>query len=147
MKAYKIIIHSLFLTVIAIGLSACKATNQAGSAVVDPGGSTAPSPTGASESPNAGFLETDYELLANWLSERFEVKYRAMTPELIFDQVPLNDIHYNTSSLPTSAPAFDFESDNVSRRELLQQIATHWNLKMDFSNDAEGNPTAVNVSG
>ncbi len=136
-----------FLTIscLAFALAAigCQSTNQAGNAVVDSG-----APAGTTTPPNtSGFLQTAYEPLDNWMEERFEVKYRAMTPELIFDQVPLNDIHYQTEGLPASAPTFSYESANISRRELLKVIADHWNLKMSYINGEDGNPSAVKVSG
>jgi hypothetical protein len=136
------IIGFLTLTITMLVAISCKTTNQAGNAVVD---SAATSITGAPDM--KGFLETGYEPLANWLDERFEVKYRAMTPEMIFDQVPLNDIHYQTSNLPGGAKTFDFESANISRKELLKRIADHWNLKMKFVVGDDGNPSAVAVSG
>lgn len=96
----------------------------------------------------AGFLQTDYKPLMKWLDdERFEVDYKHMTPQLIFDQVPLNDIFYETSNLPTAAPPFNFTQANISRRELLRRIANHWKLKMSFATDASGKPTAVKVEG
>jgi hypothetical protein len=96
----------------------------------------------------AGFLQTDYKPIMKWLDdERFEVDYKHMTPQLIFDQVPLNDIYYETSNLPTSAPPFNFAQKNISRRELLKRVASHWKLKMSFATDAAGKPTAVKVEG
>lgn len=94
-----------------------------------------------------GFLSTDYAPLSKWLDERFEVDYKHMTPQLIFDQVPLNDIYYETSNLPTNATAFTYASKDISRRELLKRISHHWNLKMSLSTDASGKPTAVRVEG
>ncbi len=94
-----------------------------------------------------GFLQTDYQPLAKWLDERFEVDYKHMTPQLIFDQVPLNDIFYETKNLPASAQPFNFASKAISRRELLKRISNHWNLKMSLSADASGTPTAVKVEG
>ena len=94
-----------------------------------------------------GFLSTDYAPLSKWLDERFEVDYKHMTPQLIFDQVPLNDIYYETSNLPTNAAPFSFASKDISRRELLKRISHHWNLKMSLSTDASGKPTAVRVEG
>lgn len=137
------IIGAVGLASVLIGAVGCNTTNQAGNAVVDPAAAT-----GESGVPNvSGFLETDYEPLSNWMDERYEVKYRAMTPELIFDQVPLSDIHYQTTNLPQSAPSFNFESPNISRRELLKKIADHWNLKMTYIMGDDGNPSAVAVSG
>ncbi len=93
------------------------------------------------------FLATEYEALDDWLNEKFEVRYRAMTPALIFDQVPLNDIHYETSNLPDSSKGFNFESDNLSRRELLEVISGHWELEMDFIYGEDGLPSAIQVTG
>ncbi len=135
------IIGLLSLTTILLVGTGCKTTNQAGNAVVDS------TPAVGGTLILKGFLETSYEPLANWMDERFEVKYRAMTPEMIFDQVPLNDIHYQTSNLPTGAKTFDFESANISRKELLKRIADHWGLKMKFIVGDDGNPSAVAVSG
>ncbi|MBU6179916.1 MAG: hypothetical protein KGR69_09625 [Verrucomicrobia bacterium] len=94
-----------------------------------------------------GFLATNYAPLAKWLDERFEVDYKHMTPALIFDQVPLNDIYYQTSNLPANGAPFNFSSKDISRRELLKRIASHWNLRMSLATDASGNPSAVKVEG
>lgn len=110
------------------------------------GGTTGGAATGDPLS-TAGFLTTDYTPLAKWLDERFEVDYKHMTPQLIFNQVPLNDIYYETSNLPSSAAPFNYASKDISRRELLKRIANHWNLKMSFATDATGNPSAVKVEG
>ena len=91
-------------------------------------------------------MKTDYAPLNKWLDERFEVDYKHMTPQLIFDQLPLNDIFYETSNLPAS-PSLNFVSSSVSRRELLKKISQHWNLKMSLVEDASGTPTAVRVEG
>ena len=124
--------------------SGCKSTNQAGSATVDPNSAT----VGDNSTPNvAGFLQTDYKMLDDWMNEPFQVTYRAMTPQLIFDQVPLNDIHYQTSNLPENVPPFNFESPRITRRELLKRIADFWNLRMSYINGDDGNPSAVAVSG
>jgi hypothetical protein len=95
----------------------------------------------------AAFLVTDYAPLSKWLDERFEVDYKHMTPQLIFDQVPLNDIYYETSNLPSNGTPFNFSSKDISRRELLKRIADHWNLKMSLASDASGKPSAVKVEG
>ena len=111
------------------------------------GGTSGGSNEQAADMIGPGFLKTDYEPLAKWLDERFEIDYKHMTPALIFDQVPLNDIFYETSNLPADAPAFNFSSAAISRRDLLKKIAQHWKLKMTFSNDQSGTPTAVKVQG
>ncbi len=110
------------------------------------GGASSGAATGGSQS-TAGFLATNYTPLAKWLDEAFNVDYKHMTPQLIFDQVPLNDIHYQTSNLPTNAAPFNFSHSNITRRDLLRRIANHWNLKMSLVTDASGNPSAVKVEG
>ncbi len=110
------------------------------------GGANSGAATGDSVSTN-GFLATNYTPLAKWLDERFEVDYKHMTPALIFDQVPLNDIYYQTSNLPANGAPFNFSSKDISRRELLKRISNHWNLKMSLVTDASGNPSAVKVEG
>lgn len=92
------------------------------------------------------FLATDYQPLSLWFDEKFEVRYRHLTPEIVFDQVPLNDIHYEIESLPENASGFSFESPAVSRRDLLEKIAQHWNLELSLSISEDGNPSAVKVS-
>jgi hypothetical protein len=94
------------------------------------------------------FLKTKDAKLSAWLDERFKIDYKYMTPQLIFDQVPLNDVYYETSNLPTSATPFTFSSEgDLSRRELLQKIADHWGLKMSLGTDMAGTVTAIKVEG
>ncbi|MDA7921060.1 hypothetical protein N9B21_02645 [Verrucomicrobiales bacterium] len=132
----------LTASVIILGFNtSCETGGQSGGGT--PGGAEKP----ADDLIGPGFLKTDYEPLVKWLDERFEIDYKHMTVALIFDQVPLNDIFYETSDLPTDAPAFSFASAAISRRDLLKKIAQHWKLKMTFSNDQSGTPTAVKVQG
>lgn len=129
------------LLTLALGLTSCE-TNDTSDTGADNSAATQQSgPINA-----AGFLKTDYAPLNKWLDERFEVDYKHMTPQLIFDQLPLNDIFYETSNLPAS-PSLNFVSSSVSRRELLKKISQHWNLKMSLVEDASGTPTAVRVEG
>lgn len=93
------------------------------------------------------FLATKDPELSKWFDGRFAIDYKHMTPQLIFNQVPLNDIYYETSNLPTSAPTFTFSSEGISRRELLHRIAEHWKLKMSLATDQAGTPIAVRVEG
>ena len=132
------------LSALTVFLASC-----AGDGTSVSSGNTTGAPVGdADPTSTAGFLQTDYKPLMKWLDdERFEVDYKHMTPQLIFDQVPLNDIFYETSNLPTAAPPFNFTQANISRRELLKRIASHWKLKMSFATDAAGKPTAVKVEG
>ncbi|HRQ89142.1 MAG TPA: hypothetical protein PLA50_10105 [Bacteroidia bacterium] len=128
---------------IAPFLTSCPESNQSGAA----GGASGAAVGNAGSTSTEGFLVTKYAPLSKWLDERFDVDYKHMTPQLIFDQVPLNDIFYETSNLPTNAPPFNFASSDVSRRELLKRISNHWKLKMSLSLDAAGNPKAVRVEG
>jgi hypothetical protein len=91
------------------------------------------------------FLATDYEPLEKWFNERFDIDYRQMTPELIFEQVPLNDIYYELIALPKDAPPFRLAIQDISRRDLLEKIADHWDLHMSLAVDESGQPTAVRV--
>mgnify|MGYP000865280659 CR=1 FL=1 len=133
--------HFLVLLVLTSLLTSCAEPKKGGAGGADTG-----SATGDSLS-TTGFLATNYAPLAKWLDERFEADYKHMTPALIFDQVPLNDIYYQTSNLPANGAPFNFSSKDISRRELLKRIANHWNLKMSFATDASGNPSAVKVEG
>jgi hypothetical protein len=134
---------SLAIPTLALALVSCEGLGKKDTAGDDSAA------TGTSDSMSmVGFLKTDYQPLVKWLdSERFDVDYKHMTPQLIFDQVPLNDIFYETSNLPTGAPAFNFAGNDLSRREILKKIANHWKLKMSFAVDASGKPTAVKVEG
>ena len=61
----------------------------------------------------------------------FQVEYRAVTPEFIFDQVPLADIRYEIDDdlIDGSFPHFNFSSSVISRRELLKTVSyTHLTL-------------------
>jgi hypothetical protein len=93
------------------------------------------------------FLVTTYQPLSKWFDDNFEVDYKEMTPQLIFDQVPLSDIYCETSNLPEDAPAFQLWSSKISRRELLFKIAEFWDLQMTLVLDDGGKPTAVKVEG
>lgn len=126
----------------AIGLVSCETTGKKETDTPDPALVADNGTINAT-----GFLKNDHEPLNKWLDERFEVDYKHMTPQLIFDQVPLNDIFYETSNLPADAPPLNFSSSDVSRRELLKKISAHWKLKMSLVTDASGNPTAVRVEG
>lgn len=144
MTIRKGLIFTAFATA-AFGLISCetKPKKDGGGEVIAP--TEVPADNGPINA--AGFLTTDYAPLNKWLDEAFEVDYKHMTPQLIFDQVPLNDIFYETSNLPAGAPSFNFSSSKVTRRQLLKKISQHWNMKMSFTKDASGKPTAVKVEG
>ena len=94
-----------------------------------------------------GFLDTEDARLKDWLSKEFDVKYVSMTPQLIFEQVPLSEIKYKTNNLPIDALPLNFQSKNISRRGILKKIANFWNLDMTFVTSAEGKPVAIKVTG
>ena len=93
-----------------------------------------------------GFLYTDHEPLERWLTERFDVEYRNMTPDLMFDQVPIDQIHYELRGLAEDLPLFHLKDSSLSRREILFKIADFWDLDMRIENDASGNPSVVVVT-
>lgn len=128
--------------IFALTTVGCKTTDQPGSTSLDPTVQPGDNPPDVT-----GFLQTGPGKLSDWMDERFNVKYRAMTPQLIFEQVPLDEIHYQTTNLPSNAPVFNYQSPDISRRELLKKIADHWNLTMGFVIGEDGQPAAVNVSG
>ena len=133
----------LFVTLacLCFGISACTPGGHGNGNV---GGGSA---IGNGNIDTSGFLITDFEPLNKWLDEGFEVHYKHMTPELIFDQDPLNSIFYQTEKLPANAVPFNFSSSGVTRRELLKSISVHWKLKMSIIKDSNGNPTSVLVQG
>lgn len=135
-----------FLPLVILGVSillpACETRPPA--APAGGAGLVAPAPVGGVP---AAFLATDYPALQRWLDERFEVEYRNLTPEMIFEQKPIHDIKYDISGLPADAPLFHLKSANLSRREILHQVATFWNLEMSLVKDAAGIPTVVRVVG
>ena len=95
----------------------------------------------------ADFLATDYAPLAGWFEERFEVEYRNMTPAMIFDQEPIADIRYDTRAMPPNPPLFHLQDSNISRREILFQVAKFWNLTMEIEKGEDGTPSVVSVRG
>ncbi|MEM7699016.1 MAG: hypothetical protein AAF236_11485 [Verrucomicrobiota bacterium] len=135
-------LRAILTLFIVIGLGSfmigCDTNKQGQGEVLDPG---------AGAAVTGPFLATTHEPLEKWLTERFKVKYVAMTPDLIFDQVPLADINYETSNLPTNAVPLDFAAEEISRRDLLRKVAQHWNLRMSFILDSNGEPSAVRVEG
>lgn len=126
---------------LAVGLSSCETNSD-----FEPVDTTRDSAATAEMIIPSGFLRTDYAPLTRWMDERFEVEYRNMTPELIFDQAPIADIRYDTRNLPNDAPLFHLTSNSISRREILYKVSEFWDL--DMSIEAEGDtPSYVLVSG
>lgn len=134
---------SLAIPTLALALVSCETAANKGAS-----GSSGAATGSADSMSLASFLKTDYKPLTKWLDEEtFDIDYKHMTPELIFNQVPLNAIFYEVSNLPTAAPPFNFSGKQLTRREVLKKIASHWKLKMSFVVDASGKPTAVKVEG
>ena len=83
---------------------------------------TKPAEKPAAKSP--AFLVSNYEPLDEWLDERFEAKYRNMTPSMIFDQVPIDQIYYDLEGLPKMVPSLiwsriTFHAVKSSERSLI----------------------------
>lgn len=93
------------------------------------------------------FLATNYKPLREWLDERFPIRYVSMTPQAVFENQPLRELKFETHGLPENAEPLTFESEDISRRELLQKIAEHWNLEMSLLEGSDGRPVAVRVAG
>ena len=93
------------------------------------------------------FLRSEYEPLEVWMDERFEVKMREMTPEIIVNTFPLSDIHFDTDDLKGRPyrEKFEIENENISRRELLKEIADFWDLDMKLRYEADGIPSELVV--
>ena len=120
---------SLAIPTLALALVSCETAGNK-----DANGNSAATTGSADSMSLAGFLKTDYKPLMKWLDEeQFDIDYKHMTPEV--------------SNLPTAAPPFNFSGKDLTRREVLKKIASHWKLKMSFVVDASGKPTAVKVEG
>lgn len=135
---HRLITNALAVALLLAVASSCDRANRGGDATGIGAQSTA---TGG-----RAFLRNRDGDFNRWLDEAFEVDYRHMTPQLIFDQVPLNQIRYEIVSLPAGAPAFNFSNPNITRRELLRTISQHWNLEMSLVTQ-RGKPVAVRVEG
>jgi len=93
------------------------------------------------------FLYTEFAPLASWLDDqRFQVEYRNMTPKMVFEQMPINDVVYDLVDLPPETEFFELKSSNISRREILHQIAQRWNLQMSIELE-DGLPERIRVEG
>jgi hypothetical protein len=132
--------HFIGIVWLCFGLSSCHLGSNKNKGGI-------PALTGDETINTVGFLETDFEPLNMWLDEVFEVNYKHMTAELIFDQVPLNDIFYQIDSLSSITTPFNFSSSGITRRQLLKKISDHWKLKISLISDSTGNPTKMLVKG
>ena len=103
-------------------------------------------PDGEGDVQTEDFLATDYAPLSKWFDEEFEVSYKHMTPNLVFDQVPLNDIFYQFEFKQRKWEPFSLMDSDISRRELLRKIAEFYEFDMSVKLSAGGEPEAVIVA-
>ena len=92
------------------------------------------------------FLKTDYAPLNKWLDESFEVEYRKMTLDILFEQQPISGIRYEFRHIPRESPLFSLKEADISRREILRKIAVFFSLKMSVA-EINGKPAYVLVVG
>jgi len=95
---------------------------------------------------DASFLRTESVKLNAWLDEKFEVEYRELTLDSIFEQPPIADIHYEFRHVSKQSPLFSLVPSNISRREILKRIADFYHLKMSVA-EINGKPAYVLVVG
>lgn len=95
---------------------------------------------------NASFLKTESVKLNAWLDEKFEVEYRELTLDSIFEQPPIADIHYEFRNVSKQSPLFSLALSNISRREILRRIAGFYHLEMSVA-EINGKPAYVLVVG
>lgn len=143
-------IPSFCLAVFCLGLAACGGPQMADSNYKSKNkkGQELAAQTGDSALPaDAGnFLHSGYAPLDSWMDERFKVRYENMPLDMVFDQKPVSDIRYQKVNLPTNAPLFYLVNANISRREILKQVADFYKLNMNIEM-VEGKPSYVVVSG
>ncbi len=92
------------------------------------------------------FLNNESPQLNAWLDEKFEVEYRKLTLDSIFEQPPIADIHYEFRNVARQSPLFSLAPSNISRREILKRIADFYQLKMSVA-AVNGKPAYVLVVG
>ncbi|MCF6311943.1 MAG: hypothetical protein L3J39_05790 [Verrucomicrobiales bacterium] len=94
----------------------------------------------------ASFLKSDHAPLNTWLDESFEVEYRKMTLDLIFEQQPIADIRYEFRHVEKESPLFSLKAADISRRDILRKIALFYHLRMSVA-QINGKPAYVLVEG
>lgn len=145
-KRFSLLSIAVFLSS-AVALSGCLATGGAGgspekAASGDPGNEfAAPS----------SFLRSGYGPLSEWLDGRYDVTYRNMRlggseRENIFAQRPIERVHYRFEDIARSGALFELRATNISRREILYQIARMYDLRMSIE-DVNGKPAYIRVKG
>lgn len=98
--------------------------------------------TGKSDS----FLKSNHAQLNKWLDETFEVEYRKMTLDLVFKKPPIKGIQYEFRHIARESPLFSLKPSDISRREILRQIALFYHLRMSVA-AINGKPAYVLVEG
>lgn len=94
----------------------------------------------------ASFLKSDYAPLNAWLDESFEVEYRKMTLDLVFEQQPIADVRYEFRHVAKESPLFSLNSADISRRDILRKIALFYHLRISVA-QINGKPAYVLVEG
>ena len=69
-----------------------------------------------------------------------------MPLQLVFDQVPLNDMFYQFEFKQRKWEPFSLADSDISRRELLRKIAEFYEFDMSVKLSAGGEPEAVIVA-
>jgi len=95
---------------------------------------------------SSAFLNTNHVPLKAWLDESFEVEYRKMTLDILFEQQPISGIRYEFRHIPRESALFSLKSSDISRREILKKVAGFYQLKMSVA-EINGKPAHVMVVG
>ena len=95
---------------------------------------------------NSAFLNSNHSPLNAWLDESFEVEYRKMTLDILFEQQPITGIRYEFRHIPKESALFSLKSEDISRRDILKRIAKFYHLKMNVA-EINGKPAYVLVVG
>lgn len=95
---------------------------------------------------SVSFLKSDYAPLNAWLDESFEVEYRKMTLDIVFEQQPIAGVRYEFRHISRESPLFSLKPSTISRREILRQIALFYHLRMSVA-QINGKPAYVLVEG
>ncbi len=101
---------------------------------------------GGKSNHGASFLKSSHGPLNAWLDETFEVEYRKMTLDLVFEQQPISDIRYEFRHIARESPLFSLNSPDISRRDILRKIAVFYHLRMSVA-QINGKPAYVLVEG
>lgn len=95
---------------------------------------------------SASFLKSNHASLNAWLDESFEVEYRKMTLDIVFEQQPIEGIRYEFRHIARESPLFSLELSTITRREILRKIALFYHLRLSVA-QVNGKPAYVLVEG